>query len=125
MAGRPHERETAAQRCLDRRPRREACGLPRRLACDRVAVEERRPVDLRDAVDVRLRVAEQKLVVAGAAPLGEAGEVLQQDGEPLLSLGMAAPGRMELGERRVRQDVDRTISATSASERSPCARPTR
>jgi hypothetical protein len=125
MAGRAHERETAAQRRLDRSSRREARGLARRPACDRVAVEERRPVNLGDAVDMRLRMAEQKLVVACAPSFDEVGEVLQEDGEPLLSLRMAAPGRMELGERRVRQDVDRTISATSASERSPCARPTR
>jgi hypothetical protein len=51
---------------------------------------------------VLARVAEEQLVVTGAASLDELGEALEQDGEPLLRLGMSAPGRMELGERRMR-----------------------
>jgi len=125
MARRADEREATLERRFDRRAGGEARGLVRRLAGDRVAVEQRRPVDRRDTVEVRLCMAEEELVVAGAPTLDEVGEVPQEDGEPLLSLGVAAPGRVELGERRMRQDVDRTISATSASDRSPCARPTR
>jgi hypothetical protein len=74
-------------------------------------------------------MAEQELVVPCASALDEVREVLQEDGQPFLPLGMAAPGRVELGERRMRQDVDRTISAKSASDRPPVsdpwARPTR
>ena len=74
-------------------------------------------------------MAEQQLLVAGAASFDEVWEALEQDGEPLLPFRMAAPGRMELGERRMRQDVDRRISAKSASDRPPVsdpwARPTR
>jgi len=48
--------------------------------------------------------------------------VLEQDGEPLRPLGMMA-GRMEARQRRVAQDVDRTISASVST--SPPARPSR
>jgi hypothetical protein len=125
MAGRAHEGEAAAQRRLDRGSRREPGRLVRRLARDRVPVEERRPVDPCDAVDVRLRVAEQELVLECSTSLDEVGKVLQQRRQPLLALRVAAPGRVEPREPWMRQDVDRMISTTSASGRPPCARPTR
>jgi hypothetical protein len=51
--------------------------------------------------------------------------VLEKHREPLGPFGMDAGG-VEARERRVRQDVDRTISSSSASEATPGrARPSR
>jgi hypothetical protein len=61
-----------------------------------------------------LGVAEQELLVRCPAPLAPEVLVLEQDGDPLGPLGVM-PGRMEARERRVRQDVDRTISASRSA----------
>jgi hypothetical protein len=69
------------------------------------------------------RVAEPKLVLARPPSLTRVGEPLEQRGEPLLPFRVV-PGRVELGERRMRQDVDRTISPSSSSDAAPArARP--
>jgi hypothetical protein len=103
MARGPYEREAAAARCLDRRACREARRFVGRRADDRVA-----------------RLDETELV-----DRGEPLDALEQDGEPLRPFRMSAEDGMQARERRMAQDVDRTISSSSASERSPWARPTR
>jgi hypothetical protein len=58
-------------------------------------------------------------------PRFDAVERLQQSFEPLGRLGVPERG-MKARERLVAYELDpRTESATSASEASPCARPTR
>lgn len=122
MAGRAYEREAAAARRLDRRSRRERGRLERRLARDRVAVEPDGPVDPADALYVLARVYEEELVVGRPSALAPDVLVLEQDREPLRTVGMMAR-RMEARERRMGQDVDRTVSASTST--SPPARPRR
>jgi hypothetical protein len=70
-------------------------------------------------------VAEQELVLGRRATYARVGEMLQQDGQSLRAFGMVAGG-VEARERRVRQDVDRTISTSSSRDTdSRCARPSR
>ena len=71
------------------------------------------------------RVAEQDLVDRGGATFAPALELLEEDGEPLRTFRMMSRG-VKPRERGVRQDVDRTISASSSSDATPLrARPTR
>ena len=122
VARRAHEREPAAPRRLDRGPGREGRRLERRLARDRVAVEPGRRLDRTDALDVLARVNKKELVLGRRATLAPPVPMVEQDGEPLRPLGVVAGG-METRERRMAQDVDRTISASASS--SPPARPSR
>jgi hypothetical protein len=70
-------------------------------------------------------VAEQELLLGRRAADARVGEVLQQDGEPLRPFGVMTGG-VEARERRVGQDVDRTISSSSSSDATPGrARPSR
>jgi hypothetical protein len=70
-------------------------------------------------------VAEQELVLGRRATYARVGEMLQQDGQSLRAFGMVAGG-VEARERRVRQDVDRTISSSSSTDATPGrARPSR
>lgn len=71
------------------------------------------------------RVAEKDVLLVGRRALAGVAEMAKENGEALWRLGMVAC-RMEARERRVRQDVDRTISANSSSEATPGrARPSR
>ena len=72
--------------------------------------------------DVLGRVDEPELLLGRAAPFAPHELVLEEDGQPLRPLGVVA-GRVEARERGMRQDVDRTISASAS--RSPSARPSR
>ena len=75
--------------------------------------------------EVLRAVAEQQLVFGCGSALAPVGEVLEQDGEPLLRLGVRAR-RVQVRERGVGQDVDRTVSSSSSSDTPPArARPTR
>ena len=77
------------------------------------------------AREVLWAVAEQQLIVGRRTALGPVREVLEQDGEPLLRFGMCTRG-VQARERRVGQDVDRTVSSSSSSDAPPArARPTR
>jgi hypothetical protein len=68
-------------------------------------------------------VAEPKLLLARRPSFTRLGESLEQYGKSLLAFRVV-PGRVQLGERRVRQDVDRTISSSSSSDAAPArARP--
>ena len=89
---------------------------------DRVAVEPLRAPDVRDPADVLRGVHEQELVLGGAPALAPDHLMLEEHGESLRPLRVVA-GRMQARERRMRQDVDRTISASDSM--SPFARPTR
>jgi hypothetical protein len=122
VARRPHEREAAAHRGLDRRAGREGRCLERRLGGDRVAVQPRWPVDGADPLDVLSRVYKKELVVGRVPALAPPVSVLQQDRQPFRPLRVLAGG-VEARERGVGQDVDRTISASVSS--SPPARPSR
>ena len=71
------------------------------------------------------RMAEENVLLSGRCALACIREVPEQDREPFGVLGVVA-GRVEARERRVRQDVDWTISANSSSEATPGrARPSR
>ena len=122
---RSHERERTAQRGLYRGSGRDARSLEGRPARDRVGVEPLRLGDGSDPRDVLGRVHEQQLLLACRATLAPQVPVLEQRGQPLAPLRVVAGG-MEARERRVRQDVDRTISASSSRLLpSPCATPSR
>jgi hypothetical protein len=126
MPRRPHEREAAAARSLDRRACREARRFVGRRADDRVArLDETELVVRGEPLDVLARVTREQLVVGCSASLTCVRKPLEQDGEPLRPFRMSAEDGMQARERRMAQDVDRTISSSSASERSPWARPTR
>ena len=118
-------RERTAQRGFYRGPGRDARSLEGRPACDRVGVEPLRLGDGSDPRDVLGRVHEQQLLLACRATFAPQVLVLEQRGQPLAPLRVVAGG-MEARERRVRQDVDRTISASSSRLLpSPCATPSR
>ena len=116
VARRPHEREAAAQRRLDRRARRERRSLVRRLGAERVAVEPDRRVAVANQLDVLGGVAQEKLVLPRRAPLAPDVLVAEEDGEPLGALRMAAR-RVQPRHRRMRQDVDELIPARAPSPR--------
>ena len=125
MSGRPDERERFLPRGVDCDPRGERCGLEGRRRRDGVVVEPRDPLDRTDRGDVLRGVAEQELVLGRRATYARVGEMLQQDGQSLRAFGMVAGG-VEARERRVRQDVDRTISSSSSIDATPGrARPSR
>jgi hypothetical protein len=125
VPGRPDEREAALQRSLDRRSCRERCCLERRLRGNSVGGQPRKAVDPSDACEVLCAVAQQQLVIGRRAALGPVSEVLEEDGEPLLRFGVCAR-RVEVRERRMGQDVDRTVSSSSSSDTPPArASPTR
>ena len=125
MSRRSYECEAALQRRFDRRSGRERRCLERRLRPNGVGGEPREAVEPADARDVLCAVAEQQLIVGCRATLGPVREVLEQDGEPLLRFGVCAR-RVEVRERRVGQDVDRTVSSSSSSDTPPArASPTR
>jgi len=125
MPGRSHECEATLQRRGDRRPGCERRGLERRLRCDGVAGEPGEGLERADARNVLCAVAEQQLLFGGCAAFVPVREVLEQDREPLLRFGMCAR-RVEVRQRRVGQDVDRTVSSSSSSDTPPArASPTR
>ena len=125
VPGRAHEREAAAESGLDRRAGRERRRLPRRLGADGVVVEPLRRVERAHSRDVLGGVAGAQLVLVRRAALGPVREVLQQHGDPLGPLRVVA-GRVQARERRVRQEVDRTIWSSSSSDAAPArARPSR
>ena len=70
-------------------------------------------------------VTEQELLVGRRAADARVGEVLEQNCQPLRPFRVMTGG-VETRERRVRQDVDRTISSSSSTEATPGrARPSR
>jgi hypothetical protein len=105
MAGRPDEREAAAERGLDRGAGRERRRLERRRGAERVAVEPDRLVDVPHEGDVLRGVAEQQLLLRRRPAFPPCAPARQQDREPLGPLGVAT-GRVQSSERRVAQDVD-------------------
>jgi hypothetical protein len=120
-----YECEAALQRGFDRRAGRERRCLERRLRADGVGGEPREAVELADSRNVLCAVAEQQLSVGRRATFGPIREVLEQDGEPLFRFGVCAR-RVQVRERRVGQDVDRTVSSSSSSGTPPArASPTR
>jgi hypothetical protein len=125
MARRPHEREAAVQGGLDRGAGREGCRLERRRGAGGVGVEQRRGREAPDVLYVLGRMTQAQVVLGRSPPLGPALEVVEQDGEARRPFRVG-PGRVQARERRVRQDVDRTVSS-SASSGVPFARasPTR
>ena len=66
-----------------------------------------------------VRMARQQLLVGRRASLARIGKLLEQDGKPLRPLRMSAEHRVQARERRVCQDVDWTIFASSSSDRPP------
>ena len=123
MSRRAHEREAAAQRRLDRSAGGERCGFEGRLRRDGVGGQPRMTADRADVREVFGAVAEQQLVLGRGAALAPVREVLEQDPEPLFRFGMRAR-RVQMRERGVGQDVDRTISSSSSSDAPPArARP--
>jgi hypothetical protein len=113
VAGGPDQCEASLVDRLARDARGEDRRLPARLGCDRVRVEQLRPVDPLQQLEVRL-VVDAEEVVAPGQPLDE-GAV--EDEKPLRSLGMLA-GRVEPGELVVRQRFD-VASSRPASAPSP------
>jgi hypothetical protein len=72
------------------------------------------------------RVTPKHFFFGSRPTLAPVGEELEQFLEALGRLRMVVEGLMQARKRGVRQDVDRrNASASSSSERSPCARPTR
>ena len=125
MPGRAHERETAAERRLDRGARREHRRLVGRGRSDGVGGDPRAAGERLNAGEVLRGVAEEQLLLCCYTALDPIGEVLEEDGEPLAPLGVLAR-RVQAGERGVGQEVDRTVSSSSSSDAPPArARPTR
>src|SRR5205823_6069218 len=99
------------------------CRLPARLRGDRVRVKEGGSLDRLEPVEVRRLVAALYLFTRSGAHFDHV-EGLQQRLKPGARLDVRLR-RVELCERRVAYEFDRTASARSSSEASPCARPTR
>ena len=113
VAGRPHEREPAAVDRFERDPGRQRRRFPRGLRADRVRVEVPGPVDRPQEREIWLGVNSRELLLA-CVPLDRLAAEPEQ---PVLALGMV-PGRMEVRESRVRQEVD-SASSRPASLPSP------
>jgi hypothetical protein len=101
VPGRADEGEAAAVDRLARDPGGERGARPARLRRDRVRVEQLRPVDALEPLEVHL-VVDAREVGAPGAPLDH-GALEEQ--EPLGTLGMLA-GRVQPGEVVVRQRLD-------------------
>jgi hypothetical protein len=125
MARWPHECKAAAQCRFDRGAGGERPGLERRIRPDRVSVEPRSALERADASEMRRGVAEKQLVLGRRAAFAPVREVLEQDDEALLPLGVLTRP-VQVRERRMGQDVDRTVSSSSSSDAPPDrASPTR
>lgn len=113
MSRRTDERESAAPCGFDRRSGCKQRRLVRRLRRDRVSVEPRRAGDFAHPLQVLRGVAPEDVLLGRRAPFAPERERRKQLAQPLGPLWMVS-GRVELGERRVAQDVDaRTASASS------------
>ena len=113
MARRPDEREGVPVDRFAADPGRERRALPARPGRDRVRVEELRPVDPLELVEVGAFVDAGQVGATG--PPVDDGAVEEQ--EPLRSLGVLA-GRVQPGELVVRQRLD-VASSRPASAPSP------
>ena len=82
-------------------------------------------VDRADPRDLLGAVAEQQLLLGRGAALAPVGEVLEENREPRLRLGVRARP-VQVRERRMGQELDRTVSSSSSRD-APRARerPTR
>jgi hypothetical protein len=111
MPGRAHEREPASLRGLDRAAGGERRRLPRRRTCIRVRIEHDVDIAGLDRAHVLLRVHPLELLTRGGPALGEPGETLVQDGEPLRQLDMIVVRSMERGQSRMPDQLHVAASA--------------
>ena len=112
VPGRADEREAASVDGLAGDPGREPRALPARLGRDGVQVEQLRPVDCLEPLEVRLVVDADEVAALGP-PLDD-GAVEEQ--KPLRSLGVPA-GRVQPGELVVRQRLDVASSRPASAPR--------
>ena len=119
MAGRPDEREAAAQRRLDRRPRRERRRLERRRRC-RACRRRARPAPRRRGRARRARRCGRAAAPRPSrrGPRSRSCWCVEQHREPLGPLGVVAR-RVQVRERRMRQDVDSACARRSATPPRP------
>ena len=116
----PHERKPTGLSGVDGAPCTEECGLPRRRAGDRVAVEPRLGLEGREEIEVRGAVDAADLLPGRGPALAGAAQRVEQVGDALLALWVPVPARrMEAAERRVGDQLDAVSRTRPANRASP------
>ena len=108
VAGRPDEREAAPLNRVERAARGEERRLPARLRGNRVGIEKGRALDRLEPVEVRGLMTALCLFTRGGPSLDDV-EGLKERLEPGARLDVRLR-RVELCERRVAYELDRTAS---------------